>query len=591
MTTYIDQDYDDTKLPPTFSPEGESFLGNRHAGAKKVEFHDSVITPIRIEYTVRGKGEVFFPVLDHHKALILVLQKYAPELSIVPVNANITDYNNMDQFPTTKEDFDQHFVSREEKQTGAPRKVVVCMTVRSATTINDIKFRNPGLLQYLKQESIFIKPDKFNRCPLAKIGFLLGIPIQLINRDSLRFKIRDFLSEMTLDAHLQAKYGVQQSVDDDDASENWAIPQFELLPATRGYGNDQSRITTRVLDIQCLHSESNFLKELFTMINWTTIGKNVQYYPTGLIQMTSPEIYRAGLNNNNTFLNNTSSIVIVGMSNNASNIRIPYHPKPHLPMIHDTILNILASHEGIMSIESTQRTSDLGKWFVVIHKNHQTAVKAFLDINLPLLWERVPKKPGFLLPEFPHPRRSDYRSQQSTSVLNYANALGKSIDTSDTSNVSALTRDKRPNAIQFIYDKSDFPAPKKKARDDKSTKSELSTTDVSSLRESIMTEMTQALTHLVEKETTKMMQACQQQLKDTIKQAEHEYSTTAQHTIKEIKLQAARHELQMNQSAQREQKVDAMLQALCAHLNLALPMNDNQPMQETTVSAIGDGSI
>eukprot|EP00978_Attheya_sp_CCMP212_P025992 scaffold84687_cov61-Attheya_sp.AAC.5 len=68
--------------------------------------------------------------------------------------------------------FDTHFNVREEYYPKGPRKVGVHFKLQSKTRMGDIKFEST-FFNFLKQNHIYLKVDKFEMCKMALPGFLI----------------------------------------------------------------------------------------------------------------------------------------------------------------------------------------------------------------------------------------------------------------------------------------------------------------------------------------------------------------------------------------------------------------------------------
>ena len=99
-------------------------------------------TKIRMKIALRRKGGDF-DVAANAKCILIRISKYAPELRLHALESRGRTLENLaTTFPTTNEKFDLYFTHFEQSAPGQGRKMVICATISTLTSIKDIKFRN-----------------------------------------------------------------------------------------------------------------------------------------------------------------------------------------------------------------------------------------------------------------------------------------------------------------------------------------------------------------------------------------------------------------------------------------------------------------
>ena len=139
---------------------------------------EKIVTKLRTKYFVPKDKE--FPMIAMHKKLLKELNKYT-NLTIIP-NNDKQSYSNTDKIPTTKEEFHDQFTVIEENR---PRGIVICHSIMTDETIGNLKLKNQGLFNFLKENKIYISQDKSEQKEIVSIGFLTKIHPSIANRDKL----------------------------------------------------------------------------------------------------------------------------------------------------------------------------------------------------------------------------------------------------------------------------------------------------------------------------------------------------------------------------------------------------------------------
>ena len=108
-----------------------------------------------------------------------------------------------------------------------------------------------------------------------------------------------------------------------------------------------------------------------------------EFVPSGHATMTDAKDYREMLINNNDFQNAVQGLSIIGMSRAAMDTNII------TPLGTMSVIEYMASHDGINSIESTKHSDEKGRWILIVWKDKYDAAKAFVHGLLDKLFYKI----------------------------------------------------------------------------------------------------------------------------------------------------------------------------------------------------------
>ena len=137
--------------------------------------------------------------------------------------------------------------------------------------------------------------------------------------------------------------------------------------------------------------------------------------PTGIHLTTNPAVYKGLLRQQNTFVNSLLVLAIEGLSEEATMQDIEIDGKV------TNIGEYIMAHAGIVGLERTGRTSEIGKWFILY------TVDTIIDDKLPIIFNSQIDK-AHNIEGYVAPRRTNARLTTTTS---YAETLKNMIITTE----------------------------------------------------------------------------------------------------------------------------------------------------------------
>ena len=167
---------DDEKMP--------SELDRRIAHANKVTtLHNGFETPTTIIF-LGQKGETNMKISQKHKEFFERLLQIDPNAKLKDDNGK--EYDSSTNFPTGSEYAESFTIDDSEKKYG---NIYVKCEVISKYSLYDIKHGPMNIMNYLKDNKIFLKFRKFRTTKEATIGFLHSIHPSATLRSEVRSKI------------------------------------------------------------------------------------------------------------------------------------------------------------------------------------------------------------------------------------------------------------------------------------------------------------------------------------------------------------------------------------------------------------------
>lgn len=368
-------------------------------GASMVVHQDRIINEMRTIYFAPANNGPFDLVL-HHRNLLLALKQAAPELEIIPNDTDSPSYSALSLLPNTERAFRDHFeVLTEARDKG--NRITVCHSIRTRSTLQDIKFKQGNnFLSYLRLKNITVIQDKFNRQRSSSIGFFIGVHPDLAHRGLLTLQLRTIIySQVNLKQKilhaLHPDYKGTSS-DPDEFPDDVEVPSFELIVSNINYGSEESRITTRAIDVLVATSHSRLLKAILAEVDFGVWLQQGHFIGRGYMHMTDEEAYRKALLFQNAFIENTICFSIAGLTEKASNEVVVWNDKQC------KFKDILLTEPSIVNIYPTTATTEHGKWLVLTRKGQDyRQATAFFDSIIHAFFAKLPGTNGMRMYHYP----------------------------------------------------------------------------------------------------------------------------------------------------------------------------------------------
>jgi hypothetical protein len=235
-------------------------------------------TPLRITYNTEDET---FSLIMLHNQLLGQIKNMDDKLIIYPNNKTIAPYADLNSLPTNDKDFQDQFTIHDTN----PNRIIICVTIGLSQPFSSLKYsmmnntrQDSTLLQFMKNNNIIARHDKFEQKLTTSIGFLLFINPDIVYRDAIHQITEKALNALDIHSNTfdELYNGAMQR----------GVPPFEINFGTVSYRSIENKtVTTKVLDINGAHQESQLLKELLCTIDFTTLFKKAIFVPRGLNQL------------------------------------------------------------------------------------------------------------------------------------------------------------------------------------------------------------------------------------------------------------------------------------------------------------------
>ena len=289
----------------TNDDETPSILDRRIAHANKVvTLHNGFETPTTMIF-LGQKGETNMKISQKHQAFL-------EKLLTIDSHAKIKDNNGIEY--TTPEDFpngakyaDSFTIDDSEKKYG---NIYVKCEVISKYSLNDIKHGPMNIMDYLKENKIFLKFRKFKTTKEATIGFLHSIHPSATLRSEIREEIDRLMKSVELKKDEYEAFLTNRNdkeIEEGMCEEQEIVfPTYDIVTNTFGFGNGDERIHTTALEMRCAPDDAIHLKKIMTRISIRSTNK-IQFMPTGMLQLTGQKTYQNALRSQNEYLQNIAT--------------------------------------------------------------------------------------------------------------------------------------------------------------------------------------------------------------------------------------------------------------------------------------------
>ena len=318
---------------------------------------------LRIEFPCpRNNG--LFHAQPKTREIITLLEAHDPTLKIIVLEDKNLVVDNLASLPTDPTKI-QKFVNhvRDSPPNSGPKDIII-IRIETGRPFGEIKL---AIMEYLATNRIFIRPHNWSTNRIKAIGFLVDYNPGLMWRDDGKTAL-----DMTL-------HFITQGI---------KLPEFQIITAQKGYGNDAQRITTQVAEIQCAQPDAELLKKIFTSKAYMD-KCNYRFIPEGILQVHGASIYKNILVAHNRFMNGQKTIPIENLTDDALFILA----NNDMETIEVQLKEGTKGHMKEAKI-LIHRTSTAGRWLVACAAAHIEKTRAHISYVLTSVLPSLVKSNG-----------------------------------------------------------------------------------------------------------------------------------------------------------------------------------------------------
>ena len=315
---------------------------------------------MRIEFNIRNHQQKF-DLINAHSRLIHVMWKSDESLIIIGKNKQVI--MKEDEFPTSKQTYDEYFTSA-TSTTARNTRISVTMMMKTMKTFGEIKREDTSVYSYLMNQKIYIHPYKSGMTEHADIGCLFHLSQRLTWREDATKRIKEeVFNAMTEEekSDVEKQTGKQCKSGEDF--------KLDLYPRVEGFGNGTGRVTTEIIAVI---SHPSYYLSIKDAIVRASEKKKIQgvFIPQGMSKTMSSIHYKNLLKSNTQYMERIRSVVILGIT-----------PKTMEKKEEEekTLREKIMAIEGVNAVERTARSNDLGKYQIVTQHDKLSEVRRGLD--------------------------------------------------------------------------------------------------------------------------------------------------------------------------------------------------------------------
>jgi len=425
------------------------------------------------EYTIR----VYFPPpqtntkfnpVSSMRSFFAEVIKYEPSIVVASVDKTEQLEIAKTPLPTTEEIFKRYFVVTTEIRASTHKQhLIVGCNIRSERPFRDIKFdkTKPQLLEWMKQNMIFVESDNLGITKTTAIGHLTHLHPDLTNRNNLKQLLRTALEEVVIDPKLTVELDPslkslhQQAINNGDTFIP-EIPPFTVYKTRITHNRDKLKVFTDIIGIKCASDKAKLLKEFFSQLaSPEHYEKQIGVFlPTGAAHTIGAQNYAKLLSDNNAFLKSVVTIPIGDFSHETLDIPFSFDSDTDIDQM--TLHDLLLEQPWCLNVE---KTSIHNKVLLTTTKTNLETARTWIDNTLPGIYnQHVADKLDVTLIKKMIPRRLDKPIMTSASSA-YADKLKQRTNDLSGGNqptplVTKPPRHTKTKAAGITFDEQSFPA-------------------------------------------------------------------------------------------------------------------------------------
>ena len=331
------------------------------------------------------------------------------------------------------------------------QKHVFSVHLEMKMTIEAQKRDHAALREFLNEQRLYIEARTLGSAATSVLGWFAKAHPRAINYRDFERKVVEKLGRVKPDPKVREIWESRLSSSEKSAinKSGSQVPPIRVFTSKKRFYKDQkdvkSEITLETLQIKTATRHRSWVLHLLCRAaEQNQLPLRTRFVPhwiqTGDISL--PGIVRAHL----TYVENLRIVPIVGLSREAMEVVDEKRDQ--------TYREYLCSELGAETLQPTTRTEDLGKWLVLVTKQHFASSLEYLDDKLPAAYEKdIP--PQLRMSGFPSPRRTSVPRKVIGAYADTLKQLGE--EGLALPEVRHQGPKRRPKQMHFEMDASQFP--------------------------------------------------------------------------------------------------------------------------------------
>ena len=338
------------------------------------------LSKIRAEFTHSGKNGGFKASAEA-KQLCGHLLRIDPNIAFTAENDVSTQFSKIADFPTGANKFQEFFPITSYNRNDGSGKVQINILIESERKLADIK-SDTIFMKYLRDKKIWMTEHKYETHSLQAIGYIVKKAPKLTNRQQFEADLRSAFTD-----HLENAC--------DEGNNNNLVPDMEIhskkiTHVLRDSSNKKiGLLETQALEVRCESANAQLLKKLLCTADLSEhfFGKFVPYE----LLKNDQAVVKRLINDHNKFLSEIKVISLFGLHQDVLESLVPGETateddEPFLNrllgkevVIEDEDSGESYSEPLILAIEKTQRSDDLGKWYIITTHENASHTENLID--------------------------------------------------------------------------------------------------------------------------------------------------------------------------------------------------------------------
>lgn len=340
------------KIKLSFGPTKKNTAKKEYVGDTGTQREQRV----RLELPVRGETFNPAPIV---RALLPKMKAADPHLILKGWKAKAKDINVFNDIAKNEEEFFTYFQHMMNTKTGRAPQHCIFFDIASRRTIGYIKHE---LFGYLRETGLWLHAHEWNKLEITEIGVLMEVHPTITNFKDLKPKIINTLTKLN-------------DGEPDD---------FKIYKALKGFG-DNDRVVTEVIAVQCETDNAKTMKEMFMHPDYYKETGH-RFVPAGAPQAIGVEAYKALLRAQNSHLNNTVTIPVVGLGHEAFDLAFDDGMTVKDALLHG--LNGQCNDKNF-EIHSTMKKEEHGRYLFACRREDLDTLRRHIDGVFAFLYEQI----------------------------------------------------------------------------------------------------------------------------------------------------------------------------------------------------------
>ena len=279
-----------------------------------------------------------------------------------------------------------------EFNTKAGKTIRYFLQMKTSMRIEDIKMRQ-RMKQYLWPNKIFLNVEHFSARPVVTVGWLKNLFHKAVRFDDVKGELIRWMK--AVDAEPRTKLDGEMILTRGDevtgSGGGNLIPQFTLYVSQRTYKCQGHKVSAIVVNVRAAREDQTWLSYLLSEAISGNKERDIEFVEQGI----EDEQYFRELGHHRAYVDECVMIPLIGVHRDTLRYEL---------LCGETFHEVLKRKTEARSLEPTNRSDDIGKYFLVVEKKKAREARRYIDHELQDVYLTTPL--NMRIPGFPYPRRA-----------------------------------------------------------------------------------------------------------------------------------------------------------------------------------------